>query len=145
MEARYKSLAAMDPLPWIEHFKKTAGATTMLSTRPLPVVIEKRRVTDVNGSKVNESLPLTIVSPVGQSNEMAEADLRMENDKRSAEPPRTSVVKTNTASAQVSRKRKQRPSASTSTGTGKVTVGDKKNKKKKLTKTKDIFSQHGLG
>jgi hypothetical protein len=135
----------MDPLPWIEHFKKTAGATTMLSTRPLPVVIEKRRLTDVNGSKVNESLPLTIVSPVGQSNEMAEADLRMENDKRSAEPPRASVVKTNTASAQVSRKRKQRPSASTSTGTGKATVGDKKNKKKKLTKTKDIFSQHGLG
>ena len=140
MEARYKSLAAMDPSPWIEHFKKTAGTTAILSTRPLPVVIEKRRLTDVNGSKVNESLPLTIVSPVGQSNEMAEADLRMENDKRSAEPSLASVVKTNTASAQVSRKRKQRPS----TGTGKATVSDKKNKKKKLTKTKDIFSQHGI-
>jgi len=84
MEGRYKSLAAMDASPWIAHFTKTAGDTQVLSSRPRPIVVEKKYMTNSNGqqtSKDTDNMPLTIVSPVGQSTEMAQADLNMEWDK----------------------------------------------------------------
>ena len=136
MEARYKSLAAMDAAPWIEHFKKTAGHTSILSSQPRPVVIKKpRSSSDAHGEKANVSLPLTIVSPVGQSNEMAEADLRMESDKRVGAGSAGSVGSSATSGTQRSRKRKQPPH----TPQSRVTSGAPKNKKAKITRIKDIF------
>lgn len=84
MEGRYKSLAAMDASPWIAHFTKTAGDTQVLSSRPRPIVVEKKYMSHGKGqqtSKDADNMPLTIVSPVGQSTEMAQADLNMEWDK----------------------------------------------------------------
>ena len=132
MEERYKSLAAMNAEPWIEHFKKTAGHTSILSTRPRPVVIKKQRNGDKGSSsgKDNDSLPLTIVSPIGQSNEMAEADLRMESDKRANVSSGRSVSGPVTSLTQRAVKRKL---------TKPKPANDRK--KKKITKLKDIFSK----
>lgn len=85
MEVRYRSLAAMDPAPWIEHFTKTAGETDILSSRPQPVVLKKKDKKHTSDSRHmmpqgNVTAPLAIVSPVGQSTEMAQADLNMEKD-----------------------------------------------------------------
>ena len=143
MEERYKSLAAMNADPWIEHFKKTAGDTSVLSTRPRPVVIQKPRNTGSgsgsDSGKDNDSLPLTIVSPVGQSNEMAEADLRMENDKRSIGSSERSVSGKATSTTQP---QSQRGRAVKRKQTKPKSSND--SKKKKITKLKDIFSKHGI-
>ena len=142
MEARYKSLAAMDAAPWVEHFKKTAGQTSILSHRPRAVVIKKQRSDGGSGSssssssnsgKVNASLPLTIVSPVGQSNEMARADLNMESDKRAGGSSSDSVARSSTSWPQRGKKRKQHLQTNTPSS----------DRKKKTTKLKDIFSRNG--
>ena len=133
MEVRYKSLAAMEAGPWIEHFKKTAGDTSILTTRPRPVVIKRSRNSENTGRLINDSLPLTIVSPVGLSNEMAAADLNMEMDKRTAGGSTASVGGSNRSGVQRARKRKQSHPASASNT----------DRKKKIAKIKDIFSGHG--
>ena len=145
MEARYKSLAAMDAAPWVEHFKKTAGQTSILSHRPRAVVIKKQRSDGGSGSsssssssssnsgKVNASLPLTIVSPVGQSNEMARADLNMESDKRAGGSSSDSVARSSTSWPQRGKKRKQHLQTNMPSN----------DRKKKTTKLKDIFSRNG--
>lgn len=99
MEGRYKSLAAMDASPWIEHFTKTAGDTQILSSKPKPVVVDKKyrgksnskSSSDKQASNTSDSMPLTIVSPVGQSTEMAQADLKMERDKNTDIGPPASL------------------------------------------------------
>lgn len=99
MEGRYKSLAAMDASPWIAHFTKTAGDTEILSSKPKPVVVDKK-YSEKDKSKgsggkqtsgTSDSMPLTIVSPVGQSTEMAQADLNMERDKNTDIGPPASL------------------------------------------------------
>jgi len=146
MEARYKSLAGMDAAPWIEHFKKTAGNTDILSSRPRAVVVEtksKSRDSQSRGVKVNDNLPLTIVSPVGQSTEMAQADLNMEVDKSRIDSRAASLANTTqqrsqqTASKVTTAKHSQRGKKRKSTAS---TTAKKSKSGKSLARIRDIFS-----
>ena len=121
MEERYKSLAAMKSEPWIEHFKKTVGQSSQWNRRPSPVVIE-RKAKDTTKAN-NTDLPLTVVSPLEQYNEMAAAEV--------TKPPKT-TVETQGASLgsrpvkSTQQKRKSTPRAG-----------------KAAKRLKDIFSNHG--
>lgn len=142
MEVRYKSLAAMDPAPWIEHFKKTAGETKILSSRPSPVLLSKKQKGKSSGgmeAQGNDTLPLTIVSPVGQSIEMAKADLNMEKDNSmlhdmqpSLGPPGQQRSQHSTAARGKKRKAGPRTSSAQTTKRSKNT--------KAISKLRDIFS-----
>lgn len=152
MEARYKSLAGMDASPWIEHFTKTAGKTDILSSRPRAIVVEtKSKSRDSHGKAVknNDNLPLTIVSPVGQSTEMAQADLNMEVDKSRIDRQAASLASTttqrsqHTASKVAATKHSQRGKKRKSTtrpNAAAGTTGKKSKSGKSLARIRDIFS-----
>jgi len=146
MEARYKSLAGMDAAPWIEHFTKTAGNTDILSARPRAIVLEtKSKSRDDHGKAVkpNDNLPITIVSPVGQSTEMAQADLNMEVDKSRIAGQTGSLANTaqqrsqHTASKVTATKHSQKGKKRKSTA---VTGSKKSKSSKSLARIRDIFS-----
>jgi len=152
MDRRYKSLAAMDAEPWIAHFTKTAGMTSILSSRPKPVVIEKLSKGHSSGDRAasaNEALPLTIVSPVGQSTEMAQADLGIDGgDKSLLMNHKSSLAAYSTGRAEQPRKRSQLSSKTQSARKRKLSLkrqepihtAKKHMSKKQLTKVRDIFS-----
>jgi hypothetical protein len=136
MEERYKSLTAMKAEPWIAHFQKTVGRTRPWSNKPRAIVIESsenrsRKGTgsdDEDGSKKNhENLPLTVVSPIEQSNEMAQAELVAKSDKRVATERGQSVHSQRKAVTQRLKRKRQAQSGTPS---------------KKTLRLKDIFTQH---
>ena len=125
MEERYKSLAAMKPEPWIDHFKKTVGQSSQWSRQPRPVVID-RKAKDSTKANSND-LPLTVVSPLEQYNEMA-----------AAEPPKSPKTAAKASAASLS-------SGSASSAQQKRKSTSKAgNQRKKINRVKDIFSSsHG--
>lgn len=150
MEVRYRSLAAMDPAPWIEHFTKTAGETDILSSRPQPVVLKKKDKKNTGDSRHmlpqgNGTLPLTIVSPVGQSSQMAQADLNMEKDNSMLQQMPASLVGSGALRAEHTaappqpplqgKKRKATPRSSTVRSVKRPTKS-----KKTTSRLRDIFS-----
>lgn len=152
MDSRYKSLAAMDAGPWIAHFTKTAGMTSILSSRPKPVVLEKQSKGHSSGDRAasaNEQLPLTIVSPVGQSTEMAQANLDTDGaDKSLLMNSKSSLGAYSTGRPQQSRKRPQLSSKTQSARKRKLNLKrqepiqsvKKHMSKKQLNKVRDIFT-----
>ena len=137
MEERYKSLAAMKAEPWIEHFRKTVGDTTLWSNRPRPIVIKRGKEGDSGGNKNNENLPLTVVSPIEQSNDMAQAqvqtqartqgELTTKSDKNSGRERGGSVHQRNKLTAQRLKRGRQSLTGTTS---------------KKIPKINDVFTRH---
>jgi len=111
--------------PWIEHFKKTVGQPTVWGTPPRPVVIsapdKKKPPGGQDSARAN--MPLTVVSPMEQYNEMAEAELNKPASQPSHQPL--------TARPRVSAPRKRKSASSQ----GK--------QPRKVLKVKDIFSRHG--
>ena len=127
MEERYKSLAAMKSEPWIDHFKKTVGQPTLWSTTPKPVVIVQSKKSNSlrndTTSDTESNMPLTVVSPIEQYSEMAEADIN-ETTQRAKN---TSVTSRPGKGKQ--QKRKQ--------------ITTQQHAAKKLKRVKDIFNRHG--
>ena len=125
MEERYKSLAAMKSEPWIEHFKKTVGQSSQWGRLPRPIVIERKAKDTVKAN--NTDLPLTVVSPIEQYNEMAAAEV--------TNPPKTTAQSSSLALGAHSRNSTQQKRKSTAQQGGVA--------KKRASRVKDIFSRHG--
>ena len=128
MEERYKSLIAMNAEPWIDHFQKTAGHTSLWTSKPMAIVIKpsnKNKNTEDTGA--GENLPLTVVSPVEQSNEMAQAELASNSNKRTFTDTTGSVHSRRKPQTQCVKRKKTAPSGGTS---------------KKIARIKVIFTQH---
>ena len=123
MEERYKSLAAMKPEPWIAHFKKTVGQPTLWSAKPHPVVIAQTKKSNESGSDAEPNMPLTVVSPIEQYSEMAEADM----NETTHRTPKASVSSQTAKSKQQQKRKQNTPQQSA----------------KKVKRAKDIFSRHG--
>ena len=132
MEERYKSLVAMKAEPWIDHFQKTAGHTSVWSKKPQPIVIKQGKNKNTSAAsgddkKNQENLPLTVVSPIEQSNEMAQAELAGKNDKSSFSEHSNSVNSQRKSTTQRVKRKK---------------TGPKSAPNKKIARIKDIFTQH---
>ena len=128
MEERYKSLIAMNAEPWIDHFRKKAGHTSLWTSKPMAIVIKpsnKNKNTEDTGA--GENLPLTVVSPVEQSNEIAQAELASKSNKRTFTDTTGSVHSPRKPQTQRVKRKKTAPSGGTS---------------KKINRIKDIFTQH---
>ena len=125
MEERYKSLTAMKAEPWIKHFQKTAGCTSLWTSRPKAVVIKRGKT---EGGSGHGNFPLTVVSPIEQSNEMAKAELTSKSDKSTSRDLGASV--------------KHHPKSRTQRIKRK-TPGESVTVNKKITRIGDIFTKHG--
>ena len=138
MAERYKSLAAMKAEPWIEHFQKTAGQTSLWSKKPMAVVIKPGKAARGEGQSVDgssqsrgeqngQNLPLKVVSPIEQSNEMAHAELAGKIDKNPLSKLKGSVTPQRKSGTQRIKRK---------------TVGASGAPSKKIARINDIFTRH---
>jgi len=112
--------------PWIAHFKKTVGQPSLWGCTPKPVVITPAKKSNTATSGAAANMALTVVSPMEQVNEMAEAEMKtghLQQDTSLGDRPKTSAP----------RKRKLTAAA----------AHQSKTAKKKVKRVKDIFSSHG--
>ena len=71
----YKSLASVNPQPWIDHFKKSIDRSCSWSpsTRPKAVLIDSKH--SRSASSVGDDLPIEVVEPIEQNTARAKAEL----------------------------------------------------------------------
>lgn len=116
--------------PWVRYFKKTVGSPTIFSSQPRPVVIKNSENSKPAAAGQNNNLPIDVISPLEQSNNMAIA--QMKNDKRERISPGQSVSKRGPSSKELSSKH-QRPTIRGKKSTTKKTKSGRP--KSSITKT----------
>jgi hypothetical protein len=132
MEEGYRSVNAMKPEPWIEHFRSTVGKSSTWSEKPRPIFLKQNRKN--SGGDSARNLPLTVVSPIEQSTAMATAELinntgRLGHSQSSSEPHKRKTLATAERAGNNSSKKKKR----------RKTIKGKSSRVKRA--AKDIFSK----
>lgn len=73
MESEFKSVEAVNPNAWVEHFKSTIGKPAAWGMGPKLVLLKKG--SGQHKQTTSKDLPLNVVSPVEQYANMAQAEV----------------------------------------------------------------------
>lgn len=102
MDAQFKSVEAVNPEAWVEHFKSTVGKTAAWGGEPKLVLL--KRGAGQSKQVTSKELPLNVVSPVEQYAQMAQAEV----DKTTPKYAAPSVARKSASGEGGGRRRKKR-------------------------------------
>lgn len=74
MDEGYRSLETVNPDAWVQHFKNSVGKPSLWYTDPQLVLLKSNNNKNVNANS-SKQLPITVVSPAEQYDNMAQASV----------------------------------------------------------------------